>query len=65
MQEPGQSGRSSRGAGVVVVVVVVVVVSLGRGRLSQHTELRWHVDVWVMTTEGRSQMMPDMMPRMQ
>lgn len=55
MHEPGQSGRSSLGAGVVVVVVVVVVVGRRRGRLSQHTDPRVHVDVCGTITLGRSQ----------
>jgi hypothetical protein len=32
IQDPGQSGRSSGGAGVVVVVVLVVAGGLGLGR---------------------------------
>jgi hypothetical protein len=68
IQEPGQSGRSSGGAGVVVVVVLVVAGGLGLGRgldgvtpeaaprvLSQHTEPLWQLDVWAIRTDGRSQ----------
>jgi hypothetical protein len=68
IQDPGQSGRSSGGAGVVVVVVLVVAGGLGLGRgldgvtpeaaprvLSQHTEPLWQLDVWAIRTDGRSQ----------
>lgn len=67
MHEPGHSGRPSGGGGGMVVVVVVGAGGRGLGFcacaadgaatlvLSQHTEPRLHVDVYDMSTDGRSQ----------